>query len=62
MRVACWMSKAIETYSEYVIFIAFPRQQWLRKRASMLRLYITLPGLLMRVLGTMTSMNHSVCE
>ena len=24
MRVECWTPKAINTYSEYVIFIAFP--------------------------------------
>jgi len=24
MRIACWMSKAVETISEYVIVIAFP--------------------------------------
>ena len=27
-------------YSEYVILIAFPLQQWLREHASMLRLYV----------------------
>jgi hypothetical protein len=32
MRVACWITKATDIYSEYVIFIAFPRQQWLRER------------------------------
>jgi hypothetical protein len=37
MRFACWISKATDTLSEYVILIGFPRQQWLRKRASMLR-------------------------
>jgi hypothetical protein len=40
MRIACWITKAIETHSEYVILIAFPRQQWLRERASMIRLYV----------------------
>jgi hypothetical protein len=30
-------NKATDTHSEYVIFIAFPRQQWLLKSASMLR-------------------------
>jgi hypothetical protein len=39
MRFACWITKATNTYSEYVILIAFPRQQWLRERASMLRFY-----------------------
>jgi hypothetical protein len=35
---ACWITKAIHalahTESEYIILIAFPRQQWLRQRAS----------------------------
>jgi hypothetical protein len=33
MRLAGWINKVIETHSEYVIFIASPRQQWLRERA-----------------------------
>jgi hypothetical protein len=37
MRFACWITKATNTHSEYVILIAFPRQQWLRERASVLR-------------------------
>jgi len=28
---------ATDTYSEYVILIAFPQQQWLHERPSMLR-------------------------
>jgi hypothetical protein len=40
MRFACWITKATDTHSEYVILIAFQRQQWLRERASMLRLYV----------------------
>jgi hypothetical protein len=40
MRFACSITKATDTHSEYVILIAFPRQQWLRERASLLRLYI----------------------
>jgi hypothetical protein len=39
-RFACWVPKATSTHSEYVVFIAFPFQQWLGKRASMLRLFI----------------------
>jgi hypothetical protein len=37
MRTACWMIKAtdISLHSEYVILIAFPRQKWLRERASL---------------------------
>jgi len=38
MHFACWVIKATNTHSEYVILIALPRQQWLRERASMLRL------------------------
>jgi hypothetical protein len=37
MRIACWVPKATNTHSEYVILIAFPLQQWLHKRASLLR-------------------------
>ena len=37
MLIACWVSKATKTHSEYVIIIAFPLEQWLRERASMLR-------------------------
>jgi len=36
MRFACWITKATNTHLEYVIRLAFPRQQWLRKRVSML--------------------------
>jgi hypothetical protein len=32
--------KATDTHSEYVILIAFPRQQWLPERDSMLSLYV----------------------
>jgi hypothetical protein len=37
MRFACWVTKATDTHSEYVILIVLPRQQWLRERVSMLR-------------------------
>jgi hypothetical protein len=37
MRFACWIPKDTNTHSEYVILIAFPGQQMLRERASMLR-------------------------
>jgi hypothetical protein len=37
MRSACWIPKATDTYSEYVIHIAFPPQQWLYEGASILR-------------------------
>jgi hypothetical protein len=37
MRIACWIPKARNTHSGYVILIAFPMQQWLHERVSMLR-------------------------
>jgi hypothetical protein len=37
MRFACRITKAADTHSEYVTYFAFPRQQCLRERASMLR-------------------------
>jgi hypothetical protein len=37
MRFAWRITKATNTHSEYVILIAFPRQQWLCERASMVR-------------------------
>ena len=40
MRFACWITKATDTHSECVILTAFPLQQWLRERASILRLYV----------------------
>jgi hypothetical protein len=36
MRIECWIPKATNTHSEYVIIIAFPQQQWLQERPSML--------------------------
>ena len=37
MRIACRIPKTTNTISEYVVIIAFPLQQWLHERASMLR-------------------------
>jgi hypothetical protein len=37
MRFACCITEATNTLSEYVILIAFPRQRWLRQRATFLR-------------------------
>jgi hypothetical protein len=36
MRITCRITKATDTHAEYVVLIAFPRQQWLRERASIL--------------------------
>jgi hypothetical protein len=44
MRIACWMPKSTNTHSKYVILIAFPLQQWLYERTSMLHYtYIACP-------------------
>jgi hypothetical protein len=46
MRIACWIPKATNTHSEYVILIAFPLQQSLYERASMLRCtYVACPAI-----------------
>jgi len=37
MSIAFSIPKATNTHSEHVILMAFPRQQWLHERASMLR-------------------------
>ena len=36
MCIACWVPKATNTHSEYVILIAFPLQQWLHERTTVL--------------------------
>jgi hypothetical protein len=33
MRIACWIPKATNTRSEYVIIIVFPQQPWLNEWA-----------------------------
>jgi len=56
MPIACWISKAKNTPSEYVLLTAFPLQQWLHDRALMLRYTYVLclsrsfPSPLLRVL------------
>jgi len=40
MRIARWMTKATDKHSEYLTLTAFPLQQWLQERVSVLRLYI----------------------
>jgi hypothetical protein len=36
MHFACWITKATYKPSEYVMIVAFPRQQWLHERAPLL--------------------------
>jgi hypothetical protein len=35
--IACWITKATNIHWEYIVHIAFPQQQWLHERASILR-------------------------
>ena len=37
MRYVCWVPKDTDRLSQYVILIAFPLQQWLHERVSVLR-------------------------
>jgi hypothetical protein len=46
MRISCWIPKPAITLSEYVILIAFPLQQWLYERASVLH-YTHIAGLVL---------------
>jgi len=68
MRIAYWIHKATNTHSEYVIRIAFPLQQWLQERASVLRytyiaclviVDVTNSGTLIKK-RTFTLLSHSV--
>ena len=43
-RFACWIPKATDTHSEYVIHIAFPRQQWLHVSTCLLQLVVSKIG------------------
>jgi hypothetical protein len=36
MRVACWVPKATDTFSEYVIIIVSRLEQWVREGAQVL--------------------------
>jgi hypothetical protein len=36
IRIACWITKATNTHTGYVILIALPLHQWLKARASVL--------------------------
>jgi hypothetical protein len=42
MRIACWIPKATNKHSEYVILTAFSGQQWLQQRATIYRTLVVL--------------------
>ena len=54
MRFACWIPRATNTHSEYVILIGFLLQQWSHEHASMLG--YTYIACLILFLGTTTKM------
>ena len=41
MRIKCWITKATDTHSEYVILIAFPWQQWYANELNVVSRYIS---------------------
>jgi hypothetical protein len=59
MRTACWITTTTDTYSEYVIFIDFPIQKWLRERASMLRYSTLLVSLQLHVYQCVRNIERS---
>jgi hypothetical protein len=59
MRYECCITKATDTHSEYVILIAFPRQQRLHERASMLR-YTYIASLLIPIQSS-EHREHATC-
>ena len=62
MRIACWITKSINTHSEYVILIAFPLQQWLHDRASMLRYTYTASLVYHIPLSTINTVGVNSCR
>jgi hypothetical protein len=56
-RIACWIPKHINKFSECVILIAFPLQQWLHKSASILR-YTQIASLVQKPLFLSNSTDH----
>ena len=59
MRIAGCIPKATNTHSDYVIFIAFPLQQWVHERALMLRyMYIACPVLWLLYIDCVIVIRH----
>jgi hypothetical protein len=54
VRCACWVNKATNTHSKYAILIAFPHQQWLNERFSMLPGQRNIARLVCSVIGRNT--------
>jgi len=63
MCFSCWLRKAANTHSEYVILIGYPRQQRLLQRTSMLRYtYIACLVSLRKDLTFLTLLWHSFID
>jgi hypothetical protein len=59
MRIACWIHKATNTHSKYIIFIDFPLQDWCIKAPEyhIIRTEPSLPSPLMSE-GTFKHLSH----
>ena len=53
MRIACWLTKATYTHSEYVILLTFTWQQWLHERLS-----VTYIACLLEILSEYMPIEH----
>jgi hypothetical protein len=40
IHFACWLTKATDIHSEYVILIAAPLQHWIHERTTVSRFYV----------------------
>jgi hypothetical protein len=61
MRIACLISKAANTHSEYVILIVFTLQQLLHERASLLR-YTYMAGHVWSTFSFCKSLSIAFCH
>ena len=52
--MACWITKATDIHSEYLMVISFPPQQWLHERASLL-LYMSIASLFLQFIAGVVS-------
>jgi hypothetical protein len=59
MRIACWIPKATNNHSEYVIFIGFLQQQWLHERAPLLR-YMSIARLVLTTNSNYFPIHHQI--
>jgi hypothetical protein len=61
LRIACWVTKATTSHSEYVILIAFPLQHRLHERAPILR-YTYIAACFFRALRGVCAVYNSFTE